>query len=277
MRPSSMRAAARVPCSTASAPLQGSNAVRTPSRRGTRVARMVNSCPSCNLWYTQRDSWRSHRERFQASGVPASFRSDRGVAQPGRAPGSGPGGRRFKSSLPDHFWNQSVTSISSVLKSMAQGVVFAPQRDTWDTCVYPHPSHPSVIFRWGRPDKEEHVPPVCRLRPEHRLCGQSRRMYVSPGENRITCSSRPTVDTRKPRAQKCCPTKFRFRSPHTFAGRIALLPFMNPCLGGIEIVHPDTSLRNALASSRSGGFWMDSRIRPPSTIPQSGPGGFLTR
>ena len=26
----------------------------------------------------------------------------RGVAQPGRAPGSGPGGRRFKSSLPDH-------------------------------------------------------------------------------------------------------------------------------------------------------------------------------
>src|ERR1017187_8554538 len=32
----------------------------------------------------------------------------RGVAQPGRAPGSGPGGRRFKSSLPDHF--ESMTS-----------------------------------------------------------------------------------------------------------------------------------------------------------------------
>jgi hypothetical protein len=31
----------------------------------------------------------------------ATFR--RGVAQPGRAPGSGPGGRRFKSSLPDQF------------------------------------------------------------------------------------------------------------------------------------------------------------------------------
>src|ERR1017187_5153454 len=29
----------------------------------------------------------------------------RGVAQPGRAPGSGPGGRRFKSSLPDHIFN----------------------------------------------------------------------------------------------------------------------------------------------------------------------------
>jgi hypothetical protein len=31
-------------------------------------------------------------------------RSCRGVAQPGRAPGSGPGGRRFKSSLPDQFF-----------------------------------------------------------------------------------------------------------------------------------------------------------------------------
>ena len=30
----------------------------------------------------------------------------RGVAQPGRAPGSGPGGRRFKSSLPDQSFQQ---------------------------------------------------------------------------------------------------------------------------------------------------------------------------
>src|ERR1700734_1697719 len=44
-------------------------------------------------------------------GLPSCPRR-RGVAQPGRAPGSGPGGRRFKSSLPDqslqtlkrHFW-----------------------------------------------------------------------------------------------------------------------------------------------------------------------------
>src|SRR5690348_11921473 len=35
--------------------------------------------------------------------VPSSCR---GVAQPGRAPGSGPGGRRFKSSLPDHYFQQ---------------------------------------------------------------------------------------------------------------------------------------------------------------------------
>ena len=32
-----------------------------------------------------------------------NFLSRRGVAQPGRAPGSGPGGRRFKSSLPDQL------------------------------------------------------------------------------------------------------------------------------------------------------------------------------
>src|SRR3954467_10087362 len=39
-----------------------------------------------------------------------AFQHDsRGVAQPGRAPGSGPGGRRFKSSLPDHSFPSSVT------------------------------------------------------------------------------------------------------------------------------------------------------------------------
>src|ERR1700746_1938908 len=36
----------------------------------------------------------------------------RGVAQPGRAPGSGPGGRRFKSSLPDQSF-QTVVTISA--------------------------------------------------------------------------------------------------------------------------------------------------------------------
>ena len=39
-----------------------------------------------------------------------------------------------------------------------------------------------------------------------RLSSASRlRMY-----SRIVASSRPTVDTKYPRAQKCCPTKFRF-------------------------------------------------------------------
>ncbi len=39
----------------------------------------------------------------------------RGVAQPGRAPGSGPGGRRFKSSLPDQsFLGFAVSGKPSV-------------------------------------------------------------------------------------------------------------------------------------------------------------------
>src|SRR5579863_658429 len=52
----------------------------------------------------------------------------------------------------------------------------------------------------------------------------------------------PTVDTKYPRAQKCCPTKFRFRSPYTRARWIALFPLMYPItcdtayLGGIAII-----------------------------------------
>ena len=37
----------------------------------------------------------------------------RGVAQPGRAPGSGPGGRRFKSSLPDQSFSGSFSCSGS--------------------------------------------------------------------------------------------------------------------------------------------------------------------
>jgi len=63
------------------------------------------------------------------------------------------------------------------------------------------------------------------------------RMY-----SRITASSRPTVDTQNPRAQKCWPTKFRFRSPYTRARCIALFPLMYPItcdtayFGGIAII-----------------------------------------
>src|SRR5438477_12064089 len=39
---------------------------------------------------------------------------NRGVAQPGRAPGSGPGGRRFKSSLPDHLYSSHLKKIEEV-------------------------------------------------------------------------------------------------------------------------------------------------------------------
>src|SRR5215472_6967564 len=60
--------------------------------------------------------------------------------------------------------------------------------------------------------------------------------------SRITVSSRPTVDTKYPRAQKCCPTKFLFVSPYTRARWIALFPLINPItcdtpyLGGIAII-----------------------------------------
>src|SRR5258707_5285602 len=58
----------------------------------------------------------------------------RGVAQPGRAPGSGPGGRRFKSSLPDqsfqrlklHFWISVYTAVGNFVGGKILGI---PQAD----------------------------------------------------------------------------------------------------------------------------------------------------
>ena len=44
----------------------------------------------------------------------------RGVAQPGRAPGSGPGGRRFKSSLPDHHILNDLETCSDKADSTAK-------------------------------------------------------------------------------------------------------------------------------------------------------------
>ena len=47
----------------------------------------------------------------------------RGVAQPGRAPGSGPGGRRFKSSLPDHIFLSLSQSFTLTLLLRFLGLV----------------------------------------------------------------------------------------------------------------------------------------------------------
>lgn len=67
--------------------------------------------------------------------------------------------------------------------------------------------------------------------------------------SRIAVSSRPPVDTKYPRAQKLCSTKFYFRSPHIHAKWIAPFPFINPIswdtayFGGIKILMctgPDT-------------------------------------
>lgn len=44
----------------------------------------------------------------------------------------------------------------------------------------------------------------------------------------MTCSSGPTVETKYPRAQKCCPTKLRLRSAYTRDKWIALFPLMSP-------------------------------------------------
>ena len=46
----------------------------------------------------------STQQSREAPGISCGAAHSRGVAQPGRAPGSGPGGRRFKSSLPDQFF-----------------------------------------------------------------------------------------------------------------------------------------------------------------------------
>ena len=58
--------------------------------------------------------------------------------------------------------------------------------------------------------------------------------------SRMTVSSLPTVDTKYPLAQKCCPVKLRLRPPKVLAIWMALLPLMKPTtcateyLGGIE-------------------------------------------
>ena len=46
--------------------------------------------------------------------VPRAALASRGVAQPGRAPGSGPGGRRFKSSLPDQYYLSRLRQIGEI-------------------------------------------------------------------------------------------------------------------------------------------------------------------
>jgi hypothetical protein len=54
----------------------------------------------------------------------------RGVAQPGRAPGSGPGGRRFKSSLPDqcfqsltmNFWFAALMDVGEIEAAKASEI-----------------------------------------------------------------------------------------------------------------------------------------------------------
>src|SRR5260370_4034583 len=47
----------------------------------------------------------------------------RGVAQPGSAPGSGPGGRRFKSSRPDHSFQGVISDSWSFIYTTVDKIV----------------------------------------------------------------------------------------------------------------------------------------------------------
>ncbi len=101
--------------------------------------------------------------------------SSRGVAQPGRAPGSGPGGRRFKSSLPDqsfqadkqHFWIFITAAVDDFeankasefkiarlqsaifIRSLAWRSRISP-RHLLGCAMFPHRKHPQAFTR-GKP------------------------------------------------------------------------------------------------------------------------------
>src|SRR6185312_9369308 len=64
----------------------------------------------------------------------------RGVAQSGSAPGSGPGGRRFESSRPDH------SSNSALLKIRSKGYLYAGVALTASTEKFEHIILSSLAF-----------------------------------------------------------------------------------------------------------------------------------
>ncbi len=77
-------------------------------------------------------SERNHRqEALLLRSTAQGFIACRGVAQPGRAPGSGPGGRRFKSSLPDHNYNKT-EHLKTELQGLQKGSPKrSPKRFFW--------------------------------------------------------------------------------------------------------------------------------------------------
>ena len=77
-------------------------------------------------------------------------RTDRGVAQPGRALGSGPRSRWFKSSRPDHFVGQQNPCVF-------RGFIVFPRYPR-----PPHPAsfHPDIPTAAGELFGETHIPPL---------------------------------------------------------------------------------------------------------------------
>jgi hypothetical protein len=76
----------------------------------------------------------------------------RGVAQPGRAPGSGPGGRRFKSSLPDHSYPSRLRQITEA----GLDSCLVQESRCAQNCA--HPTYP--VQRERRPRSDEHTGPT---------------------------------------------------------------------------------------------------------------------
>ena len=87
-------------------------------------------------------NWKSQAASFCCARTACSL--SRGVAQPGRAPGSGPGGRRFKSSLPDHcfqalkthFWFSGYSAVVDFVDGESHRVQYAgdPRGDERQPC-----------------------------------------------------------------------------------------------------------------------------------------------
>jgi hypothetical protein len=118
----------------------------------------------------------------------------RGVAQPGRAPGSGPGGRRFESSLPDHSFSYILKDLrrfryvvifvafryfrynyrQTETKSALLGPFFSKRKVLFHLVVQiahavPRVAHPELTsrqtfpiargsLRWGNPDRRREGP-----------------------------------------------------------------------------------------------------------------------
>lgn len=80
-----------------------------------------------------------------------------------------------------------------------------------------------------------------RSAPKIHLIDSSVFFFLVANVLRIAVSSRPTVDTKYPRAQKLCPAKILLPPPYIRAKWIALFPLINPItlrhrvLGRMEI------------------------------------------
>ena len=100
----SLRSGFRLRARARFATLAKADARKTAQFRAAWMGALASSGPPFLLCYNDVCESRSKPPECGGFCFFSSLRTRRGVAQPGRAPGSGPGGRRFKSSLPDQFF-----------------------------------------------------------------------------------------------------------------------------------------------------------------------------